>query len=368
MAKRYHFTRGARQLFYPVHPMRKYFELLLYEVYTSERGKDTYPDVAIKEYNELSPVQISKTKLKERVSTKDDRFHTRMYCADRIAETGHYDVRVLLFDYLLKADIPEEIDLAFDGCTAGAYRLANTAKQRRVVDAMVMNSADPIHKSREMLEKLGDYTPPTLEDIAIYVYFFWNLNPQDSPSGLYPRNLLSWKIMHLAKEFSQSYEIPIPYLDIGDVTQDPDVLRDQTIPWPEFAIGLEAEPLDSYFYALKRAGDKITRNNLILGLGLNDNTQKIIEQGFRDVLVNLVQSAREAAQDWDWIKARAPIDLASSLSRTMKDFDIPYSDSRADLSDQYEVNMKEPGDYALSEKGYTEIPETPESDESEGND
>lgn len=329
-----------------IHPMRKFIELLLLEIYSSVPGQ--YPRQRLKPLEESAAVHLSKQQLKTRMSTRRDRTHARQYIARRFMGGLHPDVRVLLFDYLTHFDLPESIDLRYDAIPADVYQLAHNVIQRRVIETLSL-IGEPLESIRENLTRVEGTLAPTIEQIECYLYFFWNLNPaDDSAQGNSRAGWLRERLYTLQEQIKQTGTVRTPYYSPKPGTTP---AADTEMSWEEFTQGPVILPLETYLYVQRVLAGEGDYHELIAGLGIpnteSDDVTDVMRQCFHILLYRFRWQIHRRWFD----EADRTLKHLRVFAQVMRWFDISPVVHRKTLNTRYELQAKSPEDYGLVATG-----------------
>lgn len=342
-SSRVHFDWTPHQTYRDHHPMRKYLELLVYEIYCSVPGQDPQP--LQKPVQECLAISISSSQLQSRISTKGDRANTRQYLAYRIMWGLHPDVRLMLFDYLADYGYPDTLELAYDAIAPGAYQIGQNVMQRRVVETLALIPESP-EAIRHKLMRVEGVRLPTPEEIEQYLYFFWNVrgNMAEDPDD--NDEFLRRRLRTLQNEVEMSNTVRTPYwLPPGEVSSAEPENYSQT--WQEFSQDDRLRPLETYYYSQRLLAGEAGYQELIAGLGIPDTEEEDIGEVLRECFNMLVRKYRyNLSRGWQ-VEADQYVYSIRELGKVMRWFNIQPSTKRKTLGNRYEIKTKTGADYGL---------------------
>lgn len=159
---------------YDIHPMRKYVEFLLMEHKEGRGSHNSYPKDIKKSFKYNS----------KNYGRKNKRGVTAEKWVTSIIDSEMYLDPVIALGKSLTDKIgkkyprPDEIELKYTRIPLEAYKIANDAFRRKIIDMMITDGEDLGIIAREA-SKIRNTNMLDTEIIARYKYFFWNVSSPD---------------------------------------------------------------------------------------------------------------------------------------------------------------------------------------------
>lgn len=271
-----------RQLtIYDQHPMRKLFELFLYNFFAGR--KFGYSDIGKKD---RGPVHVSKTKLKRLTENKKRRLLINRHVSIYINHYFHPDQKIMMWDYLRYHGLPGSIDLKYNYIPSGVQDICSTIQQRRIIEGyatlrfpnnFILDEVNQIDR----LKKLSN------SELEIYLYFFWNIR-LGKKEGLYSLQVLSNRMLELKsqviyKNFCEQEAVltnKTPEQIHGEYEIIPNMVNtpyyeSENIEvynnWTKFILDEEFKPFDSYDIPIRICTSSITNDDITAVLSIIDN-------------------------------------------------------------------------------------------------
>lgn len=213
--KRKGFVAPKVPTIYDLHPMRKYFEIILYECYLGEKEFNKTIGLQIRD---LDSIEVSKAKLETRIKLKAEILETKKYISRKIMRENHHDQKVLMWDYLRYGTLPKTINLRYHFIPAVTIETLKTYKQREAIEAYTTIGLHP-EEIANILNRNPELVEITAEEIEVYQYFFWNLDPEGI-MPVYPVQILADYILQLREDVNNNYHYVIDMYKKSDTLTD----------------------------------------------------------------------------------------------------------------------------------------------------